>query len=392
MNRYLKHIILALLLAYSVCFSQGKIDSLISRIEKANVDTVKAKLLTQLSWSYILTGNYDEALSTANKAFELSKNWKTGQAIATVDIAYVHIYRGELKEALNYFFKAYSLDSALGHKGEMAKELGGIGGVYSNMSDYPRSLRYYLEGLKLALALNDKVSVAKFQSNIGVVYVQQKDNLKALDYLTKAIKGFEETNNEIDRASAIGNKGIVYENLGQHAKAISCFKDALKTAEETGDKYRMTLWCENMGVALEGLGDSLILIKQATRIKNPMYEKAYGSYTKALDIAIETDDKMGMAIDNGFLGVLCTKYEKFKEAENFLLKARALADTSGSLELIAEQLKNLSNLYTQTGRAKQALEVYKQYILFKDSVFNEDNTKKQTQLEMQYEFDKKEAA
>ena len=44
------------------------------------------------------------------------------------------------------------------------------------------------------------------------------------------------------------------------------------------------------------------------------------------------------------------------------------------------------------GDNKSALESYKNYTLFKDSVFNMEKDKKLTETAMQYAFDKKEAA
>ncbi|MEP6951887.1 MAG: sensor histidine kinase, partial [Ginsengibacter sp.] len=44
------------------------------------------------------------------------------------------------------------------------------------------------------------------------------------------------------------------------------------------------------------------------------------------------------------------------------------------------------------GNFKQAYEHYKMYIVFRDSILNEESTKKSLEAKMQYEFDKKEAA
>ncbi len=52
----------------------------------------------------------------------------------------------------------------------------------------------------------------------------------------------------------------------------------------------------------------------------------------------------------------------------------------------------LSALYDSTGNYKKAFEYYKLFIVYKDSIVNNENTKKQTRLEMNYEFEKKEAA
>ena len=44
------------------------------------------------------------------------------------------------------------------------------------------------------------------------------------------------------------------------------------------------------------------------------------------------------------------------------------------------------------GNYKSALDNYQLYIMCRDSIYNEENVRKQTQSEMQYDFDKKELA
>ena len=376
------------------CKSQQKeIDSLKNQLKNTKEDTAKAKLLSSISWLLINTGAYDEARVYSDKTIALSAKWPKGLSLAYSNIGYIYLYQANLQKALDYFFKAYTIDSTLKNTSAMSKELGSIGGTYTSLGDYPKALKYYFDGLKIELSsANKKGTIAKFYSNIGIVYMQQKNNEMALDYFFKAKKGFEETGGEIAASPTIGNIGVVFERMGKHGVAINYFARALKVAEETGDKYRMTLWYENMGVALEGQGDSVLAAGKAEATQNKWYEMALMNYRKALSTSTEIGDKMGMAIDNGFLGILYVKKEEYKASEQYLLKAESLADSTGALDLISEQYKNLSNLYTQTNQHKQALAFYKKYIVSRDSIFNEENTKKQTQLEMQYEFDKRQAA
>jgi hypothetical protein len=52
----------------------------------------------------------------------------------------------------------------------------------------------------------------------------------------------------------------------------------------------------------------------------------------------------------------------------------------------------LSDLYVIIHKPKLALEFYKAHIAARDSLFNDENTRKTTRLEMNYEFEKKESA
>ncbi|HEY6160088.1 MAG TPA: hypothetical protein VI112_02665, partial [Bacteroidia bacterium] len=68
-----------------------------------------------------------------------------------------------------------------------------------------------------------------------------------------------------------------------------------------------------------------------------------------------------------------------------------LYDSLGVLDGTRDFEKSYSDLDTARGDYKGALEHYKKFIAARDSISNEENTKKQTRSEMQYEFDKKES-
>nr|MBA3971551.1 SpoIIE family protein phosphatase [Bacteroidota bacterium] len=68
-----------------------------------------------------------------------------------------------------------------------------------------------------------------------------------------------------------------------------------------------------------------------------------------------------------------------------------LCDSIGSLDDSKFIEEELSKLYEQTHQPVKALEHYKKYIAIRDSLFNEENTKKSVRTEMTFAFEKKEA-
>src|SRR6202008_612494 len=84
------------------------------------------------------------------------------------------------------------------------------------------------------------------------------------------------------------------------------------------------------------------------------------------------------------------KMKKYKEAEKYCRKAIAISEKIEDLETAKEAYQNLSEVCASEGKEKEALESYRSYIALRDSLVNEENTKKIVQTQMQYEFDKKE--
>ena len=74
------------------------------------------------------------------------------------------------------------------------------------------------------------------------------------------------------------------------------------------------------------------------------------------------------------------------------MRATDIDNSIHSLDNYSQFELALSQLYDTTARYALALIHYKKYIAARDSINNDENTKKQTRTEMQYDFDKKQAA
>ena len=115
-------------------------------------------------------------------------------------------------------------------------------------------------------------------------------------------------------------------------------------------------------------------------------------YLKAMKIAEELDDKNTITINLGNIGLLYTALKKYNEAEKHLLSALAIDTSIGFLLHTKNTHEGLSALYSVKGEHKKALEHYKKAMVLKDTLFSEEKNKEITRKEMNYEFEKKEAA
>ena len=218
----------------------------------------------------------------------------------------------------------------------IANSLGNLGAFNYLKGNYPQALQYYFKALEINEGLKDKNGIAKSLGNIGSVYYSQGDYPKAFDYYFKVLKIAEEFGNKQLEEKILGNIGSVYSSQGDYPKALDYYFMALKMREELGAK----------NIIASCLGN---------------------------------------------IGVLYLKEKKFSAAEKYLNNALSLSKELGDKEGMKEDYQNLSALDSTLGNYKSAYSNYKMYIIYRDSINNEENTKRQTRTEMQYEFDKKEA-
>ncbi len=337
----MKKLLFILLISFQqFCFAQSDaIDSLLSLLKKDKEDTTKVNHLNRLTFEYREVGSYDTSIIFGNSALQLAQkfNFKKGIGDAYGFMGTSYYYKADYPKALDYYLKALKIDENLNNKPGIAMRLGNIGNVYSSEGDNPKSLEYYLKALKLEEELANKKHIAAWLSNIGIVYGQQNEFTKAIDNYLKAQKIYEELGNKNGMARIFANIGIIYDKQKDYAKALEYYLKALKIAEEIGDKISMIRNLAN-------------------------------------------------------IGSLYTLTGNFKEAEPYMQKAIVISKSIGALNDLRQTEEWLSQLYDTTGRYKLALLHFKRAAALKDTIFNEENKKQLVEKEMNFAFEKKEAA
>lgn len=400
-----------LCLTSAISLAQNKkTDSLLTILKTAKEDTNKVNTLNLLSGEMQLTGDYEKGISYANEAKQIAerislpsgaKGWAKGTADANHNLGNINYRQSNYSNALKHYFVALKIREEIKDKNGMAKSLGNIGNIYYSQGDYPKTLNYYFSALKMDEELGNKNGIARHFGNIGTVYYEQGDYPKALDYYFSRLKLDEESGNKNNMAINLGNIGNVYCNqgvassessvkAGLFAKALDYYFRALKIGEELGDKNRIAIQLGNIGVIYKEQAE---ILRSSDKIgSDSLYKKALDYYLRALKIAEELGDKKTVAINLGSIGFLYTSTGKFNKAEEYLNKALTISTEINVLNVIKDHEQYLSYLYDTTGRYKLSLIHYKKYITARDTIFSEENKKKNIRTEMNYDFEKKTAA
>ncbi len=417
-----------------------RIDSLKKVLRTAKEDTNKVNTLNALVWEFKFS-NPDTSLILIDQAAIVAEkiNFKKGLANALRNKGGYNLDKSNYPEALKFYFESLSISETLNDKTGMAKTLGNIGIVYRVQADYPKALDYYSRALKIDEELANKSGIAKHLGNIGIVYWDQADYPKALDYYLRAVKLDEELGNKNAEATILGNIGLVYSNQANHSKALDYYFKALKMAQELGDKNGIARHLGNIGLVYSSQADNP---KRSPAEADSLRKQALGYYFRAMKMDEELGNKNGIASDLGNIGVLYKKQAEasvlpverdslFNKALSYYFRAMKMAERLGDKSLAAITLGNIGSLYIKTGKFREsekylkhsldlsveiaalkevkfahqhfyelydttgryqlALEHYKKYIIARDSINSDERIKKQTRLEENFKFEKKEA-
>ena len=352
-----------------------KPDSLKQLVANSSEDTVLINTLNLLAYE-LRNRQPDSAVIFAERALQLSEklDYPPGFAPGWMAKGVALLNLGEAARALE------CLNTALHRKPGgriLTKALNNRGLVFNAMGNYTAALKDYYHALELAEAKKDSVVIASSYNNLGNVYRKQKNFSEALKCFSKALTLKKAMNDLKGMAISYNNIGLLHDEMGNYAAAIENHEAARVIRMQRNDKIGMAASYNNMGN---------IYFHQ----KN--YDAALKNHLEAYRIRKELNDKSGLATSAINLGSIYTKLNKLAEARTRLEEGRRLAEQIQSVYFLQDIYRNLAELDSISGDARSGLAHYKLFIIYRDSLFNEENTKKTVQAQMQYEFDKKEAA
>jgi two-component sensor histidine kinase len=363
---------------------QKVIDSLISTVDTYTDNYEKIRVLTSNAGQFRYS---KDSRALIDKAISISKTNNDAKLFANsyYSLGNFFYYNSQLDSAEIYLDKSISYvndetmpflrASNLMTKSAIYRKHGNIPLALATMLNSKRALDK-IDTLKL-----DKNQRRKFKGESSVLnnslanyYNQMEEFDKASIYYENAYKASLSLDSYVNAGIIISNEGEMLLNQGRLQKALTQFEKGKVLKEKGNAPMRFIMSSAlNIGNAhskLKNYDEALIFLKQA----HDYYEKA--GVTENLTIA------------KNYLGNLYFEIEKYDLAIENCSTAKDLALEAGNLELTSEACDCLSKSYKSIGSYNLALENYQLYTKTKDSIFNENNIKKQTEQEMEYEFNK----
>lgn len=320
-------------------------------------------------------GNYDSAIVFFNQLLNLaiSNNLESEIARAYNNIGISYDSKGDLVAALEFYFKSLDIKTKLNDKKGMSSTYNNIGVVFHNQGDIPRAIEYFYKSLKIKEELGDMIGVAYIYNNIGVIYKDEKRYNEALECYNKAYKIDSAIDNK--RALAIGllNQGMLLHKLSKFNDALTKIKKSLAINQEIGAKQSEINSLYNLGEVYMSIGktdSSKILLRQAEKL------------------CVETGDKRNLAIVNILLAQTHIKTKQHQQSIELANAALKIATEINALSLQRDASEILANAYEAIGKHKESLFHYKSYVTLRDTLTNDEKSKRIWQIQTQANFDK----
>lgn len=308
--------------------------------ERDNEAVRSSKYIDSLLLDAVITSrekNFDVALNKLNfvieeaKAIEDIKN----QIIGNINLGNLYLYYNSEEEGLNFLFQ--SLDLAQEHNYEelLNSIFNNIGIVYSTNGKYELAEEYFNKALTINKKRNESDKIAINLINLGNIKDETRDFKKATEYYTQALEIFTEIKDTINISAVLNNIGNIYYNEDNFNEARTFYKEAITLIENQSVHIYLPFFKLNYGKTLYQFEE---------------YHAALNNIQNALD---------------SFL--IYKNTDKIIECYNWLAKVQEGSENR-----------------------EKAIMYYNECLAWKDTLLNEKNQQWVSEMQMKYEFGKKE--
>lgn len=366
-----------LLFISSSLFAQiSRVDSLQLSLSKSKKDSSAVNLYKLIAEEYSET-DIDKSLEFAKQGLSLSQTIGYDKGIGDLSkiIGDILDSQSDFIKSIEYYQISLSVYAKIRNKAGISDVKNSLGRVYEKQGDYNKALENYLSALKIKESIGDKSGIASSMNNIGLIYYYQASYVKAMDYFQKTLKIVDELDNKFGMAMTLNNIGLVYDKQNMFDTATVYFKQSLKIHEQIDNKYGMATSFTNLGNMAYNKKD---------------YKSAEAYYQKSVLIKEELGDKWGIVSTYVNLAVLYQQQESYNKAITTIEKAISLSKEIGYRDGAKSAYLVLAEVNSIIGNYKGAYEAHTFYVSYKDSILNEENSKVLSELQEQFNAEKRE--
>lgn len=320
------------------------------------------------------TSSFDSCRYYWEKALEIREQQKDmdGEARALNNLGVICRLTGDYPCAIANYERIISKLSKQGDKVLLSNAYNNLGLVYETVGEYPEALKYFHQSLRIDQEIKDDEGVAYTLNNIGLIHSHLNNYVEAKANFSTAYQLFRKSEDKVGMAMAVNNLGEVYTDLKEYAIAIDYFNRSLELETEIGNTNGMAFSYQSIGKVHKARGE---------------LQRAKQYFEKALAFQND-DDRELLAKILLNLGTINTELQLKNEAAKFCRQAYLLSKEYLLQLSLKAACKCLYALENEKGNKAKAFDYLLEYTLLNDSVFNKDNTRKLTQMEMQFEFSK----
>lgn len=352
-------------------------DSIIARIAVMEENNNKVEALNALG---LMLGKHDpdRAIYYVKQALSLANQLQSVESCANTNMILADLYerKHNFQPSINYYLISIKHFEKLGNELELSRLYNRLGSIYiHNHFDFDQGLNYFNKALGYAIKNSFKAEIAISYSHIGDFYYDQGQLTEALNYHLEAFEIYEMMSNHEAMAYSYNEMGEIYLLKKNYDKAFEYFHKAIELNEKGNYQENLAINYKNMAEVFSYKGHS---------------ERARTFFEKSREIimATESPEKLIELYDK--LGQHYSLFGEYDSAIETFNTMKSLSTELRHLEGLRDAHLGLSTTYEHSGNPRKALEYFKLFTHYKDTLFSISRTEQLGELQTRFGLDLKE--
>jgi two-component system, NarL family, sensor kinase len=368
-------IIILPLFLYSSCPAQTIPDSLLTKLNRAVNDSVKARALLDIGEAIEATSP-QRSFDYYQQALLLSRKIKNNHLILSSlnDMGVSRIENNKLDSAIIMFEQAIAVARLLNDTLRVARVTTNIGNVYLHKKDRLKAIEYYLQAARLWETCSDQDYLPSLYANINSLLNDQGEYNKALEYGNKAFALAQKIGDDFSGVDARINLSETYGYLHQYEKEYQLLAEALPLAKKTGDLNQVATVYHNMGAYFFDKKD---------------YPSSLEKYLESYTYVKQMGNRYHICTACSVLAEVYYKLNQAGKALEYILLAEKIANEVGARADLKAIYNTRAQIEQQAGNYKLAAVYFSKTLALGDSLFKAETSEKVAEVDARYQTEKK---
>ena len=249
--------------------------------------------------------------------------------------------------------------------------MGNLSVEYIGKGDYQRAVDYVFRSIKIFDKIHDKRSVMVTTHTLGIIFSQQKQYDRAKVYFEKGLKMAREQGDMNIQGEFLNSLAEIYTGQKQYDKALEMHQKALAIHISMENDFAAN-------VALIGTADLYYETKE--------YDSLLFYSRRSREVAEKIGSKYDRLMADMYAARALSGLKRYNEAGRLFAELDTASVDIKELPLRSKLHEFEYSFYKDTKQFKKAIKAYAAYILYRDSISNEESNKEQVRTELKYEY------
>lgn len=361
-----------LFFAFSLSGQSGQLDSLINELQKIEKDTAMVDALIDQAWAFRrVDPEVSIGLLRYLESFEQENDFHYREDVKWYYYSLIYKDQSDLEKSESNINKYIDYQSERKDSVRLVFGQYALSNLYYDFSLLDKSMKAALVVLEMNKDLRDTTLLINMNRRVGAILTELDQFEEAMEYQSRAKALSLAKADYYLLADVYNDIGLIYEQTGPVDSTLFYYNKYLELSKEYGSEHQQLYANYNLGAVYSDLEE---------------YRTAQTFFEKSVDLAQKTNSQLMYDFSIISLADMKTKLGLPDEALALLNTMKA-EDKPTNVQKDFYQKSYAAN-YAK-GNYKEAVDYHQKFKTLSDTLLNEDITRQISELNIQYESEKK---